>query len=279
MSVGASAPWLASQARVYSCILCRQGSLQYRYRSPRTQARMTQNSRSLTKAVAAQGKRLLMEAAIRLTAQSRSINALGLRELAREAGLNPNTFYRHFKSIDELGLAIIDELSLQIRQPLRDLRRRAAESVIPPGSKDVSWQDNPALNLQKATLVNHQTVRLFLEYALQNRNAFILGVRELHGASPVLRQALRNVMADFADDMADDIRQLHLLPMLDEGALKEVAIVVSREMFQLAMDYIELPEQREVIITQAEMLVTTLFTGTALLRGHGNLVLKALQGG
>lgn len=239
---------------------------------------MTSRPQSLTKAVAAQGKRLLMEAALKLTAQSRSISALGLRELAREAGLNPNTFYRHFKSIDELGLAIIEEMTGQIRQPLRALRRQAAESVVPPGTKDLSWEDNPALNLQKATLVTHQTVRLFLDYALQHRNAFIMGVRELHGASPVLRQALRKVMRDFAADMADDIKQLQLLPMLDDATLQDVAAAVSREMFQLAMDYIEQPDQREIICGQAEMLVTTLFTGAVLLKGHGDLVMKALQG-
>ncbi len=239
---------------------------------------MTSKPQRLTKVVAAQGKRLLMEAALKLTAQSRSINALGLRELAREAGLNPNTFYRHFKSIDELGLAIIEEMTSQIRQPLRALRRKAAESVVPPGMADVSWESNPALSLQKATLVTHQTVRLFLDYALQNRNAFIMGIRELHGASPVMRQALRKVMSDFAADMADDIRQLQLLPMLDDATLKDIATAVSREMFQLAMDYIEQPEQRETISAQAELLVTTLFTGAVLLRGHGDLVMKALRG-
>ena len=211
-----------------------------------------------------------------LTAQSRSISALGLRELAREAGLNPNTFYRHFANIDELGLAIIEEMSQQIRQPLRDLRRQAAESVMPAELATISWEENPALNLQKANLVNQTTVKLFFDYVLQNPNAFIMGVRELHGASPVLRQALRKVMADFAADMGEDIRQLNLLPMLDEATVQEVATAVSREMFQLSMDYIEQPEQRPQILQQAESLVTTLFTGATVLKGYGGLLVRAL---
>ncbi|MEZ5511328.1 MAG: TetR family transcriptional regulator [Gammaproteobacteria bacterium] len=240
---------------------------------------MTKKSPSLTSMAAAQGKRLLMEAALTLTARSRSINALGLRELAREAGLNPNTFYRHFKSIDELGLAIIEEMTRQIRQPIRDLRRKAAESVAPTDQAGISWEENPALNLQKGLLVTQQTVKLFLDYVLQNPNAFIMGVRELHGASPVLRQALRKVMVDFAADMAEDIRQLNLLPMLDEAAIQDVATIVSREMFQLSMDYIEQPEQREAIQRQAESMVTTLFTGAAVMRGYGHLLLRAYQNG
>jgi AcrR family transcriptional regulator len=235
---------------------------------------MSTKSSSLTKTVAAHGKRLLMDAALKLTAQSRSISALGLRELAREAGLNPNTFYRHFKSIDELGLSIIDDMTAQLRQPLRDLRRRAAESVT---LTDVSWEDNPVLNLQKATLATQKTVKLFFDYVAQNPNAFIMGVRELHGASPVLRQALRQVMKDFADDMADDIKQLKLLPMLDDATLGEVAATISREMFQLSMDYIEQPEQRAVIYAQAEALVVMLFTGATVMRGHGKLLIQALE--
>lgn len=224
----------------------------------------------------AQGKRLLMEAALRLTTRSRSISALGLRELAREAGLNPNTFYRHFRDIEELGLSIIAEMAQQLRQPLRDLRRRAAESVMPPEQANIGWDDNPGLNLQKAILSTRETVKLFFDYVAQNPSAFIVGVCELHGASPVLRQALRQVMADFATDMAEDIRELRLLPPLDEQTVREVGEAVSREMFQLSMDYIEQPERREAICTQAETLVTLLFTGAALLRGQGALLTRAL---
>lgn len=238
---------------------------------------MTARKPSLTKTVAAQGKRLLMDAALKLTAQSRSINALGLRELAREAGLNPNTFYRHFKDIDELGLTIIEEMSNKLRQPLRDLRRQAAESVVPPELAGIGWEENPLLNLQKATLATKETVKLFFDYVAQNPNAFILGVRELHGASPLLRQALRKVMADFAQDMADDIKQLKLLPMLDDATLLEVASTISREMFQLSMDYIEQPEQRNTIFAQAEALVVMLFTGATVLKGHGRLLMQALD--
>ena len=50
---------------------------------------------SLSKSVLAQGKRLLMEAALKLHANTRSLNALSLRELAREAGLNDDLALLH----------------------------------------------------------------------------------------------------------------------------------------------------------------------------------------
>ena len=63
----------------------------------------------------APGKRLLMEAAMRLASSRRSLSSIGLRELAREAGLNPNTFYRHFADVDDLGLAIIRDIATQLQ--------------------------------------------------------------------------------------------------------------------------------------------------------------------
>ncbi|MGB1061450.1 MAG: TetR family transcriptional regulator, partial [Ketobacter sp.] len=222
------------------------------------------------------GKRLLMEAALKLNASTRSLNALSLRELAREAGLNPNTFYRHFKDFDELGMAIIEEMTKQIRQPLRDLRRRAAESVAPAGTQLESWEDNPRLNLAKATQVNQATVKLFFDYVAANPNAFILGIRELHGASPVLRKALRQVMEDFAQDMADDIEELRLMPALERSHLYDISETISREMFQLSMDYIEQPERREQICLKAEKMITALIMDSAVLHGHGPTLMQAL---
>src|SRR5690606_19217040 len=78
----------------------------------------------------AQGKRLLLDAALRLMARTHSLSSLGLRELAREAGLNPNTFYRHFASIEELGLVLIARIGEQLRTPLRQLRREAAQRTL-----------------------------------------------------------------------------------------------------------------------------------------------------
>ncbi|MDY6921849.1 MAG: TetR family transcriptional regulator [Pseudomonadota bacterium] len=233
---------------------------------------------SLSKSVLAQGKRLLMEAALKLHANTRSLNALSLRELAREAGLNPNTFYRHFRDFDDLGLAIIEEMSREIRQPLRALRRRAAESVTPPGAPLPAWDQDAGLNLARAMAANRATVRLFFDYVAGNPNAFILGIRELHGASPVLRSALRQVMADFARDMAEDVRQLQLVPDLNPEELYAIAETISREMFQLSMDYIEQPDQRQAICQQAERMITALTMGSAVLHGHGPVLLPALAG-
>jgi AcrR family transcriptional regulator len=51
----------------------------------------------------------LLRAALRLGAVH-GFASLGLREVAREAGIAPTSFYRHFADMQELGLALSQEL-------------------------------------------------------------------------------------------------------------------------------------------------------------------------
>lgn len=212
----------------------------------------------------APGKRLLMEAALRLSSQSRSLSSLGLRELAREAGLNPNTFYRHFKDVDDLGLAIIRSISSELRQPLRDLRREAAERAV-----QASGPASPQLlgiDMGRGRRVCHETVDLFFDFVAGHAEAFIIGVRELHGASPVLREALRQVMDEFAEDMAEDIIEFRLLPaQVSEAVVRRVSSLISRNLFQMSLDFIGEPERQAVIRLEAEEQILYLFTGAAVL--------------
>ena len=225
----------------------------------------------------APGKRLLMEAALRLTVQTRSLSSLGLRELAREAGLNPNTFYRHFKTLDDLGLAIIEELASQLRQPLRDLRHQAAQRADAPApGMALKALSLLGIDLGRGRRVCCETVQLFFAFVGEHPQAFILGMRELHGASPLLREALRRVMDDFAADMAADIGLLNLLPSLDPGSIRQVSTLISRQLFQQTLDYIEQPGQRAVICAQAEAQILMMFAGASLLQSLGALDLVAL---
>lgn len=224
------------------------------------------------KASDAPGKTLLLEAALRLTSTSRSLSNLGLRELAREAGLNPNTFYRHFKDVDDLGLTVIRQISTQLRQPLRDLRREAAERAV-----QSPQADSPMLfgiDLQRGRRVCHETVQLFFDFVAHNPEAFIIGVRELHGPSAVLRSALQEVMDGFGADMAEDIMAFKLLPeMVSPAVVLQVSNLISRNLFQLSLDYIGQPNNRSSICALAEEQIVMLFAGASVLQGLGQLKL------
>ncbi|ATD67893.1 HTH-type transcriptional repressor FabR [Luteimonas chenhongjianii] len=67
----------------------------------------------------------LIAAALRLTGAHRSVSTLSLREVAREAGIAPNSFYRQFHDMDELAVELIDLAGESLRRIVGDARRRA----------------------------------------------------------------------------------------------------------------------------------------------------------
>lgn len=66
-------------------------------------------------------RRAIVAAALRLL-EERSFSALSLREVTREAGIVPAAFYRHFDSMEALGLVLIDESFRALRDMLRGAR-------------------------------------------------------------------------------------------------------------------------------------------------------------
>lgn len=200
------------------------------------------------------GKLKLVQAALRLITETRSLTSLGLRELAREAGLNPNTFYRHFKSLDEFGLQVLGYIAEDMKTGVRQLRQMA----------DSSEQ------------ASHDTVTFVYRYFLANPAATTVAVRELHGPSPVLRRALEAQLDASAREMAEDILERGLVPGVDAAVVHEISHMTIRYILFRAMDYIEKPEQRERIQVETERFINRQFRG-ALLEGVEVENLLALQ--
>ena len=188
------------------------------------------------------GKLKLVQAALRLITQSRSLTSLGLRELAREAGLNPNTFYRHFRNLDEFGLQVLGYIAEDMKAGVRQLRQMA----------DSSEQ------------ASHDTVTFVYPYFLANPAATTVAVRELHGPSPVLRRALEAQLDASAREMAEDILERGLVPGVDEVVVQEISNMTIRYILFRAMDYIEKPEQRERIQVETERFINRQFRGALI---------------
>lgn len=66
-------------------------------------------------------RRAILDAAITL-AEEGGLAAISLRQIAKEIGIVPTAFYRHFADIEELGLALVDESFVALRALLRDAR-------------------------------------------------------------------------------------------------------------------------------------------------------------
>ncbi|MEQ6886280.1 TetR family transcriptional regulator [Salicola sp. Rm-C-2C1-2] len=181
----------------------------------------------------------LLQASLRLVTSSRSISSLGIRELAREAGLNPNTFYRHFSDLDDFGLFVLECIASEVKHQVRRLRTAAATS------------DQAA----------HESVYFVYEYFRTNPAVVMVAVRELHGPSLVLRQALARQLEEAASEMADDVTERALVPQVSRTTVLDIARTMVRFMLFRGMDYIEHPEQQKAIQQETERFLRRQFMG------------------
>jgi TetR/AcrR family transcriptional regulator, fatty acid biosynthesis regulator len=196
----------------------------------------------------APGKRKLIEAALRLTAGGRGFATLGLRELAREAGLNPNTFYRHFDTLDDLAREAVESVSRRLRPMLRRERWLAAH-------------DEPHSVPRRACVA-------FFAFALENRDAFLSALAEYHGTSAALREAVRINLHEVSTEMAEDVVQLNLMPALTRETVEEICTQIVLQLFHLSHEFIGNAAQRDALVDYAERFIVRLFAGAVVLAQH-----------
>jgi AcrR family transcriptional regulator len=164
----------------------------------------------------------LLEAALRLMREGSSFTGLSLREVAREAGVVPTAFYRHFRGMDELGLALVEEGGVTLRRLLREARR---------GPVDF-------------TDMIRSSVLAYKRYVEDNRLQFLFVAGERAGGSPVIREAIRREVTHFTNEMAQDLRALNALPGLSTATLQMICGLVVNSMLNAAIDILDLPPKR-----------------------------------
>ena len=146
----------------------------------------------------------IIAGAFQLLNENRTLSAISLREVAREAGIAPTSFYRHFKDMDELGLTLVDEAGLALRQLMRHARRRIASGG---GVIDTS-------------------VDTFMEFISANSNVFRLLLREHTGTSAAYRLAVSREIQHFTDELSDYIIEQLRIP-------NDIAVLQAESMVRL----------------------------------------------
>lgn len=166
----------------------------------------------------------LMQAALNLVGQGRGFTSLSLREVTREIGVVPASFYRHFKDMDDLGLALVEEGGVTLRRLLREARRSGFKP------KDM---------LRDSVLV-------YKRYLEHNRLVFAFIVGERSGGSPVIRKAIRREEEHFVHEMAQDLRELGTVPAsLSSQTLELICSLVVSTMLNAANDILDLPSDQK----------------------------------
>jgi AcrR family transcriptional regulator len=182
-------------------------------------------------------RRAIVAAALRLL-EDQSFAALSLREVTREAGIVPAAFYRHFESMEALGLVLIDESF----RALRDMLRGARAGKLDPNR------------------VIESSVDILIESVNERREHWRFIGRERSSGVTVLRYAIRTEIRLITSELAIDLARfpelntwsgedLNILATLFVNAMISIA-----EAIEDANDAAALDEIRRTAIKQLRMI-------------------------
>lgn len=134
-------------------------------------------------------RQTLLDVTLNLIAE-RSLASISLREVAREAGLVPTAFYRHFESMDALGVELVDRSMRPLRQMLRDARRGRSRA-----DEEVTDIIRGTVAILGAEVRNHPAEFQFL-------------VRERYGGVAAVRRAIATELRLFTSELTVDLARL-----------------------------------------------------------------------
>ncbi|MBQ0831378.1 HTH-type transcriptional repressor FabR [Marinobacter sp.] len=195
-------------------------------------------------------RRALMDSALAQLSADRGFGSLSLREVAREAGIAPTSFYRHFADLDELGLVLVDEGGVALRQLMRQARKRIA-------------RNGSAIST---------SVETFMEYLGNNANLFRLMLRERTGGSKPFRTAIKAEIDHFVTELADDLRRFaeeQRKPLSDARLVAEAMVTL---VFNQGADALDAtPKEREELEIKLKTELRMILIGSQRLAKHSAL--------
>ena len=183
----------------------------------------------------------ILAAALKLIGPHRSVSSLSLREVAREAGIAPNSFYRQFRDMDELAVALIDLAGRSLRQIIGEARQRVAGG-----------------NLS----VIRSSVEAFMEQLRADDKLLHVLLREGTVGSDAFKQAVDRELEFFEEELRLDLIRL---ARLDHASLHEPALAakaITRLVFAVGGTAMDLPREKDPeLINQLSTMVRMIVTG------------------
>ncbi len=183
----------------------------------------------------------LIAAVLKLVGPNRSVSTLSLREVAREAGIAPNSFYRHFRDMDELAVAMIDRAGRTLRKIIGEARHRASaeRSVV------------------------RSSVEIFVEQLSADEKYLHMLLREGTVGSPAFKQAVERELSFFEEELCADLIRL---AEANKAPIHEPALVakaITRLIFAIGGTAMDLPRtQHSEVIEQMVTMLNMIITGT-----------------
>ncbi|WP_431437353.1 HTH-type transcriptional repressor FabR [Acinetobacter lwoffii] len=185
-------------------------------------------------------KEELFQAALNLIGPQKSISSLSLREVAREAGIAPNSFYRHFKDIDELAIELIDRAGIVLRQILHEARLQAS----------------------RQNSIIRSSVEVFIAQLDADEGNLSLLLREGYTGSKPYKQAVERQLNYFQQELQEDLIRLERLNNKKLFHPDIAAKAITQLVFNMGANVIDMPaEDRKEIAEQTMIMIRMILEG------------------
>lgn len=199
-----------------------------------------------------QTRRKLIEAALAMVGSGETLDGLSLREVAKRAGIAPTSFYSHFADTSALGVVLIDEACLTLRQLMRQ------------GRREMIAEDN--------NFAIRQSVLRFVNYLDQNAGLLRLIVRERFGGNEAFRRTIQRELRFIVDELAEDIDRVigeQQRAAIDTRLVAEAATLVLFDFGAAALDMSR--TDREIAAERMVKKLTLIFLGGRALAANKTL--------
>ncbi len=184
-------------------------------------------------------RRAILDAALRLSAEG-TLAAVSLRQVAKEVGIVPTAFYRHFASVDALGLALVDESFVSLRELLRDVRHR-----------DPDFAD-----------IIDNSLAVLVEHVHAQRAHFGFITRERTAGPPGVREQIRHQIELFERELAMDLGRLPATDAWSSDDLQVLAHLIVGSVVMTAEALIAAgPESEAKIVERARTQLRMVLIG------------------
>lgn len=185
----------------------------------------------------------LLGAALDLLDGERSFTSLSLREVTRAAGVVPAAFYRHYGSMEALGLELVAESFKTLQGLMRDVR------VTPLPSRQLM----------------RRSVEVYVHYVRDHRKHFQFISKERFSGSSSLRYAIRSEIRLFVSDLATDLALLLPRREIRPDDLRMMAGLIVNTMAAVTDEILDLPADdprvEQELIERCERQLRVIFLG------------------
>ena len=177
-----------------------------------TQTRQAQKERT---------REAILAAALRLS-QEQGFAQISLRQVAREAGVVPTAFYRHFESMEQVGLALVGQSFGTLRKMIRDSQR----------------------DPEVFTNIIDASADILVRVVKENKAHFGFIARERFGGSGAVRVAIRHELDLFVSELAVVLARLPNIENWSSDDVQMVSRLFVRNMVSNAEEVVEMPDNR-----------------------------------